>query len=97
MEIHRGRLFLGLRAHAHEEFLSDRCPINLCAKLKLCKQKRNRIAVLCVRHSPMCSCTSKVWLFEPSRNDGKQTSAFKLFVGDALEAEAGQSLVFVHR
>src|SRR6266567_9593647 len=43
----------------------------------------------------MCSCTSEVRLFEPSRNDYALT--FKLFVGDDLDAEAGQSLVVVHR
>src|SRR5260370_3132737 len=42
----------------------------------------------------MCSCTSEVWLFEPSCNDDL---SLKLFVGDDLDAETGQSLVVVHR
>src|ERR1700754_1692990 len=38
----------------------------------------------------------RVWSFGPSRNDGESLS-FKQFVGDDLNAEAGQSLVVERR
>src|ERR1700737_913836 len=47
------------------------------------------------RYSPMCNCTSKARAF--ARPGMTNALAFKQFVGDDLDAEAGQSLVVVHR